>query len=350
MAPGWAMASVWGHTCAVATSGTLWCWGGNFHGQLGNGTKKSQGYPTQVGSLSSWRSVAAGYTHSCATRTDGSLWCWGDNLHGVLGSKPTPSIQYDPVQVGPLDTWASIASGGQHMCALRQDKTLWCWGRNDESQLGDGTDKPPTDPLVQVSPLSSWASFALGDSHSCATRQDKTLWCWGSNLLGQFGGQKVALNSPTKIGSSDTWMEVSAGRFHTCATRTDGSLWCWGTNHQGNIGNGAESDEPVPVPLGGAWKNVSANGGHTCAVRQEGTLWCWGENYSGQLGDGTKESRSKPTQVGALSSWRSVATGALHTCAVRQDDTLWCWGKDAVGLPSGGTEWLEPTQISPPPW
>jgi len=128
------------HTCAIREDRTLWCWGRNRYGQLGDGTGVDRAVPTQIGDVATWETVATGYAHTCATRTDHTLWCWGDNSSGQVGDGSTTD-RFSPVQVGASQSWATAAAGGKdsthsHSCALTTGKTLWCWGYNESGQLG----------------------------------------------------------------------------------------------------------------------------------------------------------------------------------------------------------------------
>jgi alpha-tubulin suppressor-like RCC1 family protein len=211
-----------------------------------------------------WVQVSSGQDHTCATRSDGTLWCWGLNSEGRLGDGTTTN-RLSPVQVVPGTTWAWVAGSQFHTCATRSDGTLWCWGKNDYGQLGDGTTTNRLSP-VQVGTETTWARVAAGDQHSCATKKDGTLWCWGYNLSGQVGdntgsmclspaeGQQYGESCllPIQVGTDSGWDRISAGVAHTCATRTDGSLWCWGYSGNGQLGLGdavLESHTPAMVTL-----------------------------------------------------------------------------------------------------
>lgn len=301
------------HSCALKTDGTLWCWGDNDNGQLGDGTTAGKALPVQVTSLGGKvAEVALGSDHSCARQNDGTLWCWGLNGAGQLGDGTTSgqacylsaACKPTPVQVKALgNTVTSVAVGGGHACARRSDGTLWCWGYNAAGQLGDGTTATPKPSPVQVAQLgANVVEVALGLYHSCARKADGTLWCWGSNDLGQSGTET---STPTKVASlSASVASVALGAYHSCARKTDGTLWCWGWNESGQLGDGTSGATPKSIPvqvssLGGGVADV-ALGGHSCALKADGTLWCWGPNGSGQLGDGTwglTSEKSTPVQA-----------------------------------------------------
>ncbi|MBI4704415.1 MAG: hypothetical protein HY744_25195 [Deltaproteobacteria bacterium] len=189
------------YTCAVKADGTLWCWGWNQYGQLGDGTTQDKPLPTQVSALgTSAVAVAAGADHTCAVKADSALWCCGWNQYGQLGDGTTQDKPL-PTQVKALGTSAvAVAAGWLHTCAVKADGTLWCWGHNEYGQLGDGTtqDKPlPT----QVSALGTSAiAVAAGRAHTCAIKKDGALWCWGRNDYGQLGnGTTQSKSSPVQV-------------------------------------------------------------------------------------------------------------------------------------------------------
>ncbi|MBI4700605.1 MAG: hypothetical protein HY744_05490 [Deltaproteobacteria bacterium] len=189
------------HTCAVKKDGTLWCWGRNADGELGDGTTQSKSSPVQVSALgTSALAVAAGGYHTCAVKAGGTLWCWGNNEYGQLGDGTTQD-ETSPVQVSVLGTSALAVAGGQaHTCAVKAGGTLWCWGRNANGQLGDGTTQDKTSP-VQVPALGTSAlAVAAGNDHTCAVKAGGTLWCWGNNEYGQLGdGTTQKKLSPVQV-------------------------------------------------------------------------------------------------------------------------------------------------------
>ncbi len=323
------------HTCGIHFDRSLWCWGSNGSGELGLGYHhKGVSRPHQVGADQDWITVQVGYEHTCGIRLDHSLWCWGSNTNGQLGTGD-PNFHWTPVQVGSEESWKSLALGSYHTCGIRLDHTLWCWGLNDHGQLGLGDGGIGTDRWspTQVGVDGDWVQVHAAYSQTCAIRVDHTLWCWGLNLFGQLGlGDTSDRYQPTRVGVDADWATVRTGLSeHTCGTRLDGTLWCWGHNRVGQLGLGDTHDRHLPTQVGtSTWARVQPGGAFTCGIR-DSTLWCWGGNHDGQLGLGDRHARDEPTQVGDDRDWAGIQPGAAHTCALRRDHTLWCWGYNGNG-------------------
>ncbi|MDH4228644.1 MAG: RCC1 repeat-containing protein [Nitrospirota bacterium] len=334
------------HSVGVKTDGTLWAWGDNFYGQLGDGTRGRRNPPVKIGT-DRWQSVAAGDFHTVAIRTDGTLWTWGDNVSGQLGLGAGANLaEAAPVQVGTASNWKSVAAGGAHTVAIQSDGTLWAWGNNVYGELGLGTSSfTPTPVPTQVGVASTWKAVAAGGAHTVAIQSDGTLWAWGQNTFAQLGNGGVSdLLVPTQTVTGSTWQQVTAGTSFTAAIKSDGTLWAWGEGGLGQLGDGSLVSSTPTTPLvqeatlSSNWKSVAAGDRHTVATRADGTLWVWGDNASGQLGLGAGALASEPTpvQVGAASNWSSAAAGLNHTVASRADGTLWGWGSNPYGQTGNG--------------
>lgn len=339
------------HTAAVRTDGTLWTWGQNNSGQLGDGTTYSSDVPHQIGTATTWRSATAGQTWMLGIQTDGSLWGWG---YGPLGDLAIPTASYGalvPTRSGTATTWQAVVTGGGHTVAVQTDGSLWAWGSGGSGQIGSSLLIP--DPQFAPIPLPSpatWQSIAVGTHYMVGLRPDGTLWSWGDSFGGQLGNAPVGGYQfrPVQVGT-DTWQQVAAGDAHTVAVRADGTLWAWGNNLAGQLGLGSSAGynqfAPGQVGTDTNWRSVAAGLSHTVAVRTDGSLWAWGLNADGQLGDGTTTTRLRPVRIGTGTTWQSVAAGATHTLAVRQDGTLWAWGNDQYGQTGNGTNSLAPVQV-----
>ena len=337
------VAATAGYTCARRTDDTLWCWGANSRGQLGDGTTIDKLLPTQVTALgASVAEVAVGELHSCARKTDDTLWCWGANSEGQLGDGTTLD-ELLPTQVSALGaSVAEVAAGAVHSCARKTDDTLWCWGANWFGMLGDGTSVDEVTPTQVAALGGAVATVSARHYETCASKTDNTLWCWGQNYMGELGIGTAALhatNQVTALGASVA--EISVGQYHACARMTGNRLWCWGANWYGEIGDGTmiERDLPVEVAaLGSLVAEVSGGFGHTCARTADNRLWCWGANWYGEIGDGTTGDASLPVEVTALGSMvAEISAGGAHTCARKAEGTLWCWGHNSEGQLGDGS-------------
>ena len=314
-------------TCGLRADGTLWCWGRNHYGGLGQGqgVQGPFGLPMRVGQAATWERLSLGEHHACAIRSDGTLWCWGHNEYGRLGVGDTED-RWTTTQVGSA-TWARVSAGYSHTCGIRSDGTLWCWGYGLTWRLGTGNQTDRHAP-VQVESGSGWTDVSTGFSHTCGIRAGE-LYCWGGGTQGQIGdgGNANRLNV-TRVGTATDWTAVSVGGSKSCGLRGAGTLWCWGHNTDGALGVGNFANRSVPTQVGGlsSWTAVYSGPRHTCARRQDGTLWCWGSNEFGRLGLGPGVGdQHTPQQVGSAGDW-ATAGNSTSTCGVRDDQTLWCWG------------------------
>lgn len=339
-------------------SGTLWAWGDNFWGQLGDGTTENRFTPVKV--LERVRSVSAGESHTYAVLEDNTLWAWGRNVNnafpdsGELVSSPTP--------IKIMDDVASASTGVCTHLAVKTDGTLWAWGK----YIGNRTNKQVSTPQKIMDNV---AAACTGFGHNLALKEDGTLWAWGQNGYGESGSNAgTTVLTPAKV--LDNVVNMSAGYGFSAAVKADGSLWTWGRNWQGELGDGTlwawditwswESSDPEEhallqetlsswVETWGAWATrdhsipvqvldkavcVYASNNNTYALREDGTLWAWGNNSSGDIGDGTTEDRLLPVLV--LSQVEQVSVGWDHVLALRTDGTLWTWGGNVSGQLGNG--------------
>jgi alpha-tubulin suppressor-like RCC1 family protein len=327
------------HTC-VARSDGLYCWGSNTSGQLGLGDTAARDRPQRVPGLENIGEVCAGKEHTCALSGDGSLRCWGLNLSGQLGAGARASV----LQPVSLDgTYLRVACGGNTTCAIDTSHHLVCWGDNFEGEAGINGAKTVFAP-TRLALSQEFNNVSVGEGDACAVGALGSLWCWGRNSEGQLGidsSLQQQVRTPTRIGTDQGFRVVSTAQQHTCATRGDYALWCWGVPVTGLGKLGAEPvDQPsfptkVAVSSGLGVYDVSTNWFHSCVLHGAGTLACFGRNTEGQLGLGDTEDRSLPVDIEG--QWDEVAAGRFHTCARRGDDT-YCWGKnDDLQLGLGDT-------------
>ncbi|SFC86498.1 RCC1-like domain-containing protein [Spirosoma endophyticum] len=329
------------HTVGRQSDGSLWAWGENFYGQLGNGTNTDRTSPVRIGLSTNWVSTATGQEHNVGLQSDGSLWTWGRNLEGELGDGTTTN-RNSPVRIGIETNWASIAAGYYHSVGIQSDGSLWAWGRNFWGSLGDGTTTNQNQPK-RIGQATNWISIATGQEHTVGLQSDGSLWAWGRNFEGQLGnGTTTNQNQPVRIGSVTNWVSIAAGQYHTIGLQSDGSMWAWGNNQYGQLGDGSTTSQSSPVRIGSAtnWASITAGYTHTLGLQSDGSLWAWGFNYSGQLGDGTTNQRNSPVPITTASPIVSLSRGpaAFHSVvigATRQ--TLCVTGNNSQGQLGDGT-------------
>ncbi len=368
------------HSLAVRFDGTLWAWGDNRYGQLGDGTFGGKEIPSQIQPGTTWKAVSAGLGHTVALRTDGSLWTWGYNEFGQLGNGTTVNAN-TPQPILPGVTWKAVVAGYRHTLALKTDGTLWAWGINDYGQLGSsnpdfGNLSVPeqfqtnftfeavtggffhslallSDGTIRAYGLASSLNLldvhavSLSYEHNAALRADGTLWTWGSNSAGQLGnGTFASTDQPQVIQPSQRWQAVAAGYFHTVAVREDGTLWAWGNNASGQLGIGVFAYPLLPNPrintpqlvgTNNTWRAVAAGYIHALALQADGTLWAWGNSADGQLGNGAFSETRIPQSIQSTQKWRAISAGASHTVASRADGSVWMWGENSFGQLGNGT-------------
>ncbi len=291
------------HTIALKSDGTVWAWGDNYYGQLGTstniGTYNANPAPTQVSGLSSIIAISTFNTHNLALKSDGTVWAWGRNDFGQLGNGTTTD-SYTPVQVSGLGSVVAIATGYNHSLALKSDGTVWTWGDNQYGQLGNGTTTNRSTPAQAA--ITSVRAIACGGLHSLAIKNDNTLWGWGYNYGVVLGIGTVALvYTPTQVGGMNNVLQVVGGGSHTAALKTDGTVWTCGDNTYGELGYITDPAINNPtfaqIPSLSSIVMISSGAVHMMAVKNDGTLWGWGVNQFGEVGDGTVTNRFTPVQI-----------------------------------------------------
>lgn len=322
------------HTVALGTDGTLYTWGDNYYGQLGDGSSTDRWTTTVLGS--GYTHVSAGSDHTLAITSDGELYAWGYNRYKQLGDG-TSTWRYTPVLIG---TGFSFVSGGYwHSVGIKTDGTLWAWGNNGYGQLGDGTNTDRSSP-VQIGSDTDWESVSAGRYHTVAVKTDGTLWAWGDNGYGQLGdGTNTDRLSPAQIGSATDWDSVAAGNYFTLALTESGDYYGWGDNSDGQLVDGTTTQtNSVPgTAIGSDFVSVAAGGDHSLAIDTAGELWAGGDNYYYQVGDGTNTDRSSAVQIGSDTDWAGVAAGGAFSVAVKSNGTVYGWGSNSSGKLGDGT-------------
>ena len=312
------------HSLAVKSDGSLWGWGSDSYGQMGDGTGTNNAFPVPaIVNMTDIGKMAAGSAHSMALKTDKSLWIWGDNTQGQLGDGTTRD-RAEPRKV--LDDAADMAGGSSHTLAVQTNGNLWAWGYNSYGQVGNNSTSNQRTPVLVLGDV---LKVACGDYHSLAIKKDGSLWAWGSGTSGQLGNGGTE-NSRVPIKIMDNVKDAAAGYLHTVIVKTDGSLWTWGYNYSGQLGNGSTANNPVPQKIfDKGVVGIAAATNRTQALMDDGSLWVWGDNSYGQVGDGTTTQRSTPVKV--LDNVSKVTSGGLRTYAITNESTLLGWGAGPVG-------------------
>jgi alpha-tubulin suppressor-like RCC1 family protein len=328
---------------AVRSDGTLWAWGRNGPGQMGNGSNIDLHTISRIGTGSQWVDVRTGShqillgASTFALRSDGTLWGAGVNSSGQLGDGTTTQ-RTSFVQIGSNTNWSKVDVGTSFTMGVQSDGTLWGWGINGVFQLGQGV---ATNRIVptRTGTDSNWMTVSCGRGHAAGIRTDGSLWAWGSNNFGQIGDATFSTRAvPVRIGTGTDWTAVVCGIEHTMALKDDGSLWVWGNNTFGQLGRGnrIHSSSPFRIGIGRTWSRISAGRNTSAAIATDGTLWTAGENHSGQTGDGGLLDVITLTQVGSAAGWQHVAVGAHSLSAIQSDGSVWTAGTTGPQMLAGG--------------
>ncbi len=329
-------------TFAILPDGTLKSWGRNRWGILGyasdGGTSVRR--PTAVPGMQDVRDIRLQGNSACAIRDRGEVYCWGLEIDGdrLLGSQVDGPGR---VVVGFLGV-SAVAVGGFHACLLFQAQ-VWCWGSNQEGQLGDvaTTSSTLAGPVSGLEGLDPVTGLAAGYTNTCAQMASGSVRCWGSNDYGALGrADPAAAPTPVEVPGLSGVQEIYFGATHGCALMDGGAVRCWGNNTSGQLGNGTSSERPAAAPVavtGLTGATVLAVGGaHSCALITDDTVRCWGRNLEGQLGDGSRRDAFTPVAVTGLTGVVGLAAGGRHTCAVLEGGAVQCWGANDEGQ-LGGT-------------
>ena len=315
------------YTAAIKTDGTLWFWGNNVtYGQFGDNTVVNKSSPVQTITFgSNWKQVSCSNTNTAAVKTDGTLWCWGRNSYGGLGDN-SAIRRSSPVQtVAGGTNWKQVSIGFTHTAAVKSDGTLWCWGDNFYGQLGDNTRTGRSSPVQTVTIGTNWKQVSCGLYTTAAIKTDGTLWTWGINDNGELADNTILKkSSPVQtVAYGTNWKQVSCTGNNMAAIKTDGTLWCWGRNSYGQLGDYTILSKSSPVQTvayGTNWKQVSS-GYSPAAIKTDGSIWTWGRNNFGQLGDNTISNKSSPVQTNAYgNNWKQIACYYGHIAAIKDGD------------------------------
>jgi|GEM_PF-647304 len=281
-------------TIAIKTDGTLWAWGNNDGGHLGDGTFVNRNSPVQIGTDTDWKSISSDVDgHTLALKTDGSLWSWGENTNGELGDGSRTTRNY-PLRIGTENNWKIAIAGKRYSIAIKTDGSLWSWGSNYNGSLGLGTSVNNVLTPTQVGTSNDWETIS---SHfmncSFALKTNGTLWAWGHNITYNLGdGTLTNRNIPTQIGTDTDWVSIGA----SCGVKSNGSVWGWGQNYVGEVGNGTTSHVSVPTQIGTDTDWVAVYD-KSIKLKANGSLWTSGYNGDGSLGNGITTNSLVPVPV-----------------------------------------------------
>jgi alpha-tubulin suppressor-like RCC1 family protein len=323
------------HTLAIKADGTLWGWGYNYGGVVGNSGLTQVDTPNQIGTDQDWVYIASGLAHCAGIKSNGTLWMWGDNSSGQLGNGTNTGSDV-PIEISTAGIdmlpWTQVSLGAVHTLALKSNGTLYTWGNNSQGQLGNNTQVNSVSP-VQIG-TASWKNVSAGFGHSTGVQMDSTAWSWGFNGNGQLGlGDLQPRFQPTQIGNGDTWDRIIAGSAFNYARTLDNQLWSWGYNGQGQLGIGTQQQQTSPSPVanffapstlelptvalsGGSTKAAGTvlYGAHAIGIAEDSHSICSvGANYSGQLGTGNTSSVSSfICGIGDLSAVEVIASSPIN--------------------------------------
>ena len=337
------IAAGWSHSLYLCSNGsTVNAWGADTLGQLGNGQVNTNPHPVPgtVNNLTGVKAIKAGYEHCIALKNDSTVWTWGSNIFGQLGNG-TNTNSTAPVQVSGLSGVIAVSGGqaGYHSLALKADGTVWTWGKNTEGQLGDGTLTNSNVP-VQVPGLTGIIAIAGGEYHSLALKNDGTVWAWGRNSNGQLGNNTTTLSSqPVQVYNLTGITSIRGGRYWSMALRSDSTVWTWGQNGDGQLGNGTNTQSLIPVQVAGLTEVIAIAGSafHGLALKNDGTIRAWGRGSDGQLGDGLIAASNVPVQVAGINNAVEIVSGTNYSFALTATDSIYAWGRNIYGQLGDGS-------------
>ena len=329
------------HTIALKSDGTIWGWGYNQNGELGDGTKINRLNAVQESTKSrEWKKLDAGGWFSIAIKNDKSLWAWGHNDNAQFGDGSDIFINSSsstPIKVSSIKKWSDISAGTNHVLALQDDSTLWAWGSNIEGQIGNNDTSMVHTPFKVDG---TWRTISAGENYSMAIDSDKKLWGWGDNGFGELGlGSTISKHTPTAVEGSG-WSNLATGDYHTLAIK-NGKFFGWGMNGYGELTNNSDGTDEVHQPKEinfDSVKKICAGSNYTLAIKKDGTLWGWGNNQYAQLGIDSWNNTKIPTQEATKSNhWTDIDCGTIHSVAIKDNGTLWIWGSNQYGELGIGT-------------
>ena len=319
----------------IPSLGSLYTWGANDQGQIGNGTNTFDSYSPQPIGSNNFITLGSTQNSWYAIDTNGAMWAWGNNGSGQLGTNDL-TMRTVPTNVGTFTKWKSVSKGcySAHVLAISIDGKLYSAGYGTQGQLGLGNNNPSTQGFTQVGTDTNWKQVATGNTSSFAINASGQLFSCGqgSNWTGILGlGDNSDYNTFHQIGTDTNWVKVSAGFQHAMAINA-GHIYGWGRNDNGQLGNTSYNPHYPMLIDSNNWIDISCGGYFTMAIRADGSLWGTGINSYGELGQGDSgNQKTSFTQVGALTNWKSIVCGWDHAIGVKTDGTIWAWGFNGHG-------------------
>lgn len=317
--------TVWGKVnadidaCALTSGGNAYCWGLDTTERMGNGsTPGASRVPYAVSTAFTWKQIDTASGHTCAIKSDDTLYCWGSGGSGRLGTG-NASNQSTPTAIDGSNTWIKITTGAMHTCGIRSNGAVYCWGEGANGRLGNGGTGDIFSPGTIVGGF-TWIDIGAGTDFTCGIRNNGAAYCWGNNTLEGHLGTGVLGDSdtPALVAGGLTWTKLSVGYAHTCGITNTGAAYCWGAGANGRLGNGGTSNQLSPVAVSGGieFSEISAGGKGTCGISTTGTAYCWGNGSTGGLGSGTTSSASSPVLVSSSQEWTTINMGDDMACGV----------------------------------
>lgn len=333
----------------ISTNKQLWGWGWNRCGELGDGTTTSKCSPIrEISSSNDWSLVSTGLIASIAIKSDGSLWTWGRNSYGTLGDGTTINKCSPVREISSSVDWCKVSAGNNFMMAIKTSGQIWAWGYNyGGGRLGDGTFVHRSSPVREFCSATDWCQVSAGRYHTLALKTSGQLWSWGSGGSGVLGdGTVTTKRSPVlEISSSTDWCSIAASGSSS-AIKTTGELWSWGSNSCGKLGDGTTTNKCSPVreiSSSTNWCFVAPGGAfHSVAIKTSGQLWSWGNNNRGEGGTGGFTgggafSCSPIREFCSATDWCVASLTSFSTSAIKTNGQLWSWGYANLGTLGDGT-------------